>query len=80
MVVGTVAPKQEEKDATVAVTKKLRPVYFKKEALAPSPLSAMQTTLTKLALEVAALKQEVAFSEKDSLQLHWAENPLHRYP
>lgn len=55
---------QEEADATVAVTKKFEPPYLKEEALATSPLSAMQTALTKLALHLATLKHEVASSKK----------------
>lgn len=43
----------------VAVTKEIESAYFKEEALAPLPLSAMQITLTKLAQNVAALKQGV---------------------
>lgn len=78
--VDVVAQNQKEADATVAVTKKFEPAYLKEEALAPSPLSAMQTVLTKLAQDVATLKQEVASFKKDSPQPPSGENPLSRDP
>lgn len=46
--------------------------------LAPSPLSAMQTALPKLAQDVATLKWKVASSKKDSPQTHMGEYPLRR--
>lgn len=79
-VVDAVAQEQEESDAMVAVTKKYEPTYLKEEALAPLPLSAQQTALTKLAQDVVPLKQEVVSSKKDSVQPHRGENPLRRDP
>lgn len=38
---------------SVEVTKKYEPAYLKEEALAPSPLSELQTALTNLDQDVA---------------------------
>lgn len=58
--VDTVAWEQEDAAATVAVIKKYDPLHMPEKALAPSPLSATQTTLRELTLEVASLKQQVS--------------------
>lgn len=79
--VDAVAHEQEEADALVAVTKKFEPAYLKEVALAPLHLLAMQTALMKLAQDLAALKQVVASSKKDSPpQTHRGDKPLHKDP
>lgn len=50
----------------MAVTKKYEPVYLREEAMAPSPLSGLQTALRELTQNVASLNQEMSSLKWDS--------------
>lgn len=64
-VVDTVEQEQEDIEANVAVEKRYEPLYLKEEALAPSPLTAIQMAERELAQE-GDKHREQASSESSS--------------
>lgn len=60
------------------MSKRLEPVSLREEALAPSPLSAMQTTLRELTQGLASMKQEMSTFKQNMAHLCKGENLLGR--
>lgn len=71
-----VAGEQDDADAAIAITKKYDPLHMPEYALAPSPLSAIQSTLQELALDMAFLKQKLSALQWDSILSPMGENLL----
>lgn len=76
--VNVAVQEQEDVEATVTVTKRYEPLHLKEEALALSPLLAIETTLRELAQDMASLKQEMFTFKQNLAHPSKVENTLWR--
>lgn len=77
-VVDAVAWEEEDAETSMTVIRRHEPLHLKEEALAPLPLSALQTAIRELAQDVASLKQEISSFKQDMAHPSKGENPLWR--